>query len=354
MSTFHKIHTEFLHIGSDIIMDNNAESVSDHISDINKHRIINDSSVSGTELLSASKITSLVSDVNGTVNTHINDLSVHRIINDLSVSVTELLSASKIISLANLKEDLSNKNAPSGYAGLTGSGMIPNNLLPPLAITKPALYISIAARDADIANAQEGDVAIVTDVQKSYIYSGVAYIELVTTGSIASINGLVGAAIQINTEHVPEITNLYYTEARVSANTDVVDNTNRIVELENKQAVWYESSSSEICTEVFPSDVTEISSISQGTSFTPIIAGTYRVTFTAQFEMTKGIKINIRTTTAIISLKAQLNALTYTTHVVGYGSETLYAGNYYHAGATTHTGILTFDAQDDPNESFVI
>jgi hypothetical protein len=70
--------------------------------------------------------------------------------------------------------------------------------------------------------------------------------------------------------------------------------------------------------------------------------------------MTKGIKINIRTTTAIIALKAQLNALTYTSHGDVYASETLFAGNYYIAGATTHTGILTFDAQDDPNATFVI
>jgi hypothetical protein len=312
MSTFKTISLEYMNINNDIKFINNTETVYEHITNVEKHNIIDDASILANYLWSANKINNSL----------------------------------------NLKENLANKNIANGYAGLTNNGVIPNILLPPLAITKPILYADLAARDSDIANVQEGDVAIVTDVQKSYIYSMSGYIELITTGSIASINGLYGGAVQINTAHIPEITNLYYTESRVSANLDLVNNTNRIVVLENDTTgTWYESESSETCIEVFPSDITEISSSSKNTSFTPI-AGTYRVTFNAQFELRDSIII--RVPAAINSLKDQLNALTYTSHVAGYVTETLFAGNYYTAGATTQTGVLTLDAQNDPNATFVI
>jgi hypothetical protein len=289
-----------------------------------------------------------------TVNTHINNSNKHRVINDSSVLATDLWSANKIDTSLNLKQDLSFRNVPNGYAGLTSGALIPSELLPPLAITKPVLYANLSARDADVVNIQMGDVAIVTDVQKSYIYSGTTFIELITTGSVASINGLSGGSIQLYTEDIHELTNLYYTEARVSANTDLVSNTNRVITLENDTTgTWYESTSGEVCTEVFPSTVSEISSSSQGTSFTPI-PGTYRVSLNAQFELTKGGTILSRVPAAINSLKDQLNELTYTAHGAAYGSETLTAGNYYIAGATTHTGVLELDAQNDPNATFVI
>jgi hypothetical protein len=289
-----------------------------------------------------------------TVNSHIINTNKHRTIDDVSILTTDLWSADKINSSLNLKEDLTNKNIANGYVGLTAATLIPNNLLPPLAITKPIVYDSIALRDADVANVDEGDVAIVIDVNKSYIYSGSVYIELISSGSVSSVNGMSGGAILLTTEDIPEVTNLYYTETRVSANLDLIDNTNRIITLENDTTgTWYESSSTEICDEVFPSSIVEISSASQDTSFTPI-SGTYRVTFNAQFELTKGGTLASRCPGAINNLKDQINALTFTAHAVGYGSETLFAGNYYAAGATTHTGVLTFDAQGDSDATFVI
>jgi hypothetical protein len=293
-------------------------------------------------------------NVGETVKAHIINLTKHRVINDVSVLTTDLWSANKITNQLSLKQNLSEKNIANGYCGLTNEGLVPSELMPPLAITKPILYSSLSTRNADVLNVQMGDVAIVTDVQKTYIYSGSAYIELITTGSIASINGLSGGSIQINTVNVPEVTNLYYTEARVSANTNLVSNTNRIITLENNTTgTWYESTSGEVCTEVFPSVISEISSVSQGTSFTPI-PGTYRVSLNAQFELTKGGTVLSRVPAAINSLKSQLNGLTYTAHGAIYGSETLTAGNYYIAGATSHTGVLTLDAQNNPNATFVI
>jgi hypothetical protein len=285
-----------------------------------------------------------------TVKTHVGLETKHRLINDASNSVTELLSSSKILSEMSLKLDVSNFNQPFGYAALDAAGYLPNTLVPPIALTKPIVYSSIAARDADVANVQAGDVAIVIDVGKTYMYTGNAYTEMISTGSIATINGKTGGSVMIYTSDIPEVTNLYYTEARVSANTDLVSNTDRIATLET----WYESASSETCTEVVPSSISEITSVSQGTSFTPS-TGTYRVTFNAQFEITSGGSAVSKAPAAIQSLIDQLDLLTYTAHAAAYGAgEVLLAGNYYLAGACTQTGVLEFDAQNDADATFVI
>jgi hypothetical protein len=285
------------------------------------------------------------------INNHTIDASIHRTIDDNGVSATDLWSADKINSEISLKESLSNKNAPNGYLGLDSNGLVMNEHIPPLAITKPLVYQNNAERDADEINIQMGDVAIILSDQKSYIYSGDGFVELVTTGSILAVNGLSGGAIQLDTSHIPESGNLYFTQSRVSANTNLVGNTTRIVDLET----WYEVSSSEECNEVFNVDsVIEMSSVSHGTSFTPS-AGTYRATFNAQFQVTKGGTIASRCPDAILYLIEQLDALVYTTHAVGFGvGEVLTPGNYYAAGASTHGGALEFDANNDPNATFVI
>jgi hypothetical protein len=287
-----------------------------------------------------------------TIKEHVESDSKHTIINDSSNSATELWSSSKITADLGLKLDVSNFNQPFGYAALDTNGLLPNTLVPPITLTKPIVYANIAARDADVGNVEAGDVAIVMDVQKTYMYAGAGagYTELLATGSIATINGKSGGSVMIYTSDIPEVTNLYYTEARVSANADLVSNSNRISVVET----YYESSSSEICDEVVPSTVSEINSLSQGTSFTPS-AGTYRCTFNAQFELTKGGSAVSKCPDAINATIVELDALTYTAHAAAYGAgEVLFAGNYYIAGATTHTGVLEFDAQGDPDATWVI
>jgi hypothetical protein len=292
------------------------------------------------------------SGIGETVKTHLESDSKHRVINDLGDSLTELWSSTKIVTDLGLKLDASNFNVPFGYAALDASGLLPNILVPPITLTKPIVYADLVERDNDVGNVEPGDVAIVIGVGKTYMYAGIGmgYVELISTGSIATINGKSGGSVMLYTNDIPEHIDLYYTEARVSANIDLVSNTNRILSIEP----WYESTSSEVCTEVFPSNITEIASASQNTSFTPI-AGTYRVTFNAQFELTKGGTVVSRCPAAITNLIDQLDLLTYTAHAAGYGAgEVLLPGNYYIAGATTHTGILEFDAKGNPNATFVI
>jgi len=138
------------------------------------------------------------------------------------------------------KQSISEKNQPNGYAGVGPNGKIPTSIIPALAITEPFVVADIAARDALVIGSgdgevQKGDISIVVDASAdpqvdsggaSYIHDGSVWIRLITpTDLVISVNGLTGAVV-LTTSEIGEGTNLYYTEARVSANTSVVANTN--------------------------------------------------------------------------------------------------------------------------------
>jgi hypothetical protein len=127
---------------------------------------------------------------------------------DLTTSIANDISAASAAILAT-------KGQTEGICPLSG-GLIPSGHIPPLAITSATVYANSAARDAD-SSVLEGDVAIVTDVQKSYIFDGSVYVELLTTGSIATINGKTGGVVTLNTAEVPESGDArYYTAARAA------------------------------------------------------------------------------------------------------------------------------------------
>lgn len=117
------------------------------------------------------------------------------------------------------------KGVASGLATLDGSGLIPTNQLPAIAITSTFVVASQAAQLA--LSAQEGDVAVRSDTNTSWIKnSGTAgtiadWTMLQTpTAAVLSVNGQTGAVV-LTTTNITEGTNLYYTEGRVSANTTV-------------------------------------------------------------------------------------------------------------------------------------
>ena len=56
------------------------------------------------------------------------------------------------------------------------------------------------------------------------IYNGTTWDKVDNTDAVSSVNGFTGA-VSLTTANISEVTNLYYTEARVSANTDVAANT---------------------------------------------------------------------------------------------------------------------------------
>lgn len=112
------------------------------------------------------------------------------------------------------------KAQPNGLATLGGDGKLPTSQLPALAITDRFVVGSQAAMLALVA--ETGDIAIRTDLNKSFILSGDPTVlanwqELLTpTDLVLSINGQTGA-VSLTTTNINEGTNLYFTTARVLA-----------------------------------------------------------------------------------------------------------------------------------------
>ena len=109
------------------------------------------------------------------------------------------------------------------------TGILPTSVLTPLAITD----VYPVANEAEMLSliVQKGDIAVRTDLNKSYINrtdtntTMTDWQELMTpTDTILSVNGQVGTVV-LTTAHIAEGSNLYYTEARVSANPNVSANT---------------------------------------------------------------------------------------------------------------------------------
>ena len=117
------------------------------------------------------------------------------------------LNAQKITGLADptnaqdavtLNYITTQKGAASGIASLDGSGLIPTGQLPALAITETSVVVSQAAMLA--LTAQVGDVAVRTDVNKSFILTASPastlgnWQELLTpTDAVLSVDGNTGA-----------------------------------------------------------------------------------------------------------------------------------------------------------------
>jgi hypothetical protein len=117
------------------------------------------------------------------------------------------LNAQKITGLADptsnqdavtLKYLTDQKGANNGIASLDGSGLIPTSQLPALAITETSVVVSQAAMLA--LTAQVGDVAVRTDVNKSFILTASPattlgnWQELLTpTDAVLSVDGNTGA-----------------------------------------------------------------------------------------------------------------------------------------------------------------
>ena len=109
------------------------------------------------------------------------------------------------------------------------TGTLPSSVLPALAITDTFV---VASQTAQLAlTVQKGDIAVRTDLSKSFINTTnnntamSDWQELMTPlNTILSVNGQTGTVV-LSTTNIIEGTNLYYTEARVNANTNVAANT---------------------------------------------------------------------------------------------------------------------------------
>lgn len=119
----------------------------------------------------------------------------------------------------NLKENTANKNTANGYAGLGSDGKLISSQLPAITITDTFVVGSQAAMLA--LTAETGDVAVRTDVNKSFILKGSSagtladWQELLTpTSSVTSVFGRQGAVTANNGDYttalVTETTNKRY------------------------------------------------------------------------------------------------------------------------------------------------
>ncbi|MDI6761044.1 MAG: hypothetical protein QMD05_09475, partial [Candidatus Brocadiaceae bacterium] len=101
---------------------------------------------------------------------------------------------------ASALEKIANKGIANGYAGLDASGKVPSSQLPALALTD---VWTVASQAAQLAlTAEEGDVAIRTDLNKSYAHNGgtsgtmADWSELLTpTDTVLSVFGRTGAVV---------------------------------------------------------------------------------------------------------------------------------------------------------------
>jgi hypothetical protein len=124
------------------------------------------------------------------------------------------------------------KGASNGIASLDSSGKIPNSQLPAFAISQ--VYIVSSQAQMIALTAQEGDVAVRTDLNKSFIHnSGTSgtvsdWQELLTpTDAVLSVNGQTGN-VSLTSSDISEGSNLYYTNARFDTRlaTKTTDNLN--------------------------------------------------------------------------------------------------------------------------------
>lgn len=123
------------------------------------------------------------------------------------------------LGLVNSAIQSSEKGAANGVATLSALGKIPSSQIPAIAITDTFVVNSEAAMLA-LSMAENGDVAIRTDLNKSFILSGLYFNlsdwkELLTpTDAVQSVNGQTGTVV-LNSDNISEgSTNLYYTSAR--------------------------------------------------------------------------------------------------------------------------------------------
>jgi len=135
--------------------------------------------------------------------------SVHSVKGYVSSAVASEASAREAADA--LLIPLTQKGIAGGVATLGLDGLIPESQLPPIAITDVYVVATLAERDE--LSAKTGDVCVVTDINKTYIYNGLNWIELQTTSAVTSVNGQTGD-VSLSTSDIAEGSNLYFTALR--------------------------------------------------------------------------------------------------------------------------------------------
>lgn len=171
-----------------------------------------------------------ISDVNATDLTDGGDSTLHIHSADRARANHTGTQPASTISDFNTAADAritAQKGTANGLATLGADSKIPTSQLPAITITSTSVVASQAAQLA--LTAQEGDVAVRSDLNKSYVHNGgtagtmADWQELLTpTDTILSVNGQTGAVV-LTTSNIAEGSNLYYTDARVAAAPSVTN-----------------------------------------------------------------------------------------------------------------------------------
>lgn len=124
---------------------------------------------------------------------------------DLSAGVLKTITRAELKTaiidqqLGYTPENAAGKGAAGGYAALDGAGLVPTAQLPAMAITD---VFTVADQTAMLAlSAEKGDVAVRTDVGKSFILSTNSpstladWKEITAVGAVTSVAGRTGAVV---------------------------------------------------------------------------------------------------------------------------------------------------------------
>ncbi len=86
-------------------------------------------------------------------------------------------------------EQITNKNRPEGYAGLNSEAQIPLDLLPAIRVVDVHVVQTITERDQ--LDVDEGDLAIVTEDNNTFVWSGSQWIQIIID-AVKSVDGRTG------------------------------------------------------------------------------------------------------------------------------------------------------------------
>jgi hypothetical protein len=141
---------------------------------------------------------------------------------NVTVSDQDILDA-----LGFTPEDVANKGVANGYVPLGGDSKIPSQYLPNITpLTKVTVVADQAARLA-LPSVNEGDAAKQTDDGTLWLFAGGDstdandWVSAVPDNSVVTVNGMTGPVVSLETTHIPEGSNLYYTNGRTDARIDL-------------------------------------------------------------------------------------------------------------------------------------
>lgn len=110
------------------------------------------------------------------------------------------------------------RGANDGIAPLNTGGKIPNEYLPNLAVTDVHVVNDDTERLAlGLGTSDAGDLVVVTGTNKTWIYTGSDYVELLTAGNgVMDVNGDSGPSVTLDADDISDMgtTNKWFTDAR--------------------------------------------------------------------------------------------------------------------------------------------